>query len=118
MALLQQLSGTTTSTALMTGQTFPNVTQPHFEITGGFVDGMGGIMMALAEDEELADYLYVDSKNLVTEYQPGNINNFDSSTSISKPRIVEFYHPTCVSFLEVSSLVFSSFVLITTTYHS
>ena len=48
MALLQQLSGTTTSTALMTGQTFPNVTQPHFEITGGFVDGMGGIMMALA----------------------------------------------------------------------
>ena len=48
MALLQQLSGTTTSTALMTDQTFPNVTQPHFEITGGFVDGMGGIMMALS----------------------------------------------------------------------
>ena len=47
MALVQQLGATTTSAALMTGQTFPNVTQPHFEITGGFVDGMGGIMMAL-----------------------------------------------------------------------
>lgn len=46
MALVQQLSGTTTSMALVTGQTFPNVTQEHFEITGGFVDGMGGIMMA------------------------------------------------------------------------
>lgn len=48
MALLQQLSGTTTSTALMTDQTFPNVTQSNFEVTGGFVDGMGGIMMVLA----------------------------------------------------------------------
>mmetsp|Transcript_20032 Transcript_20032/g.35262 ORF Transcript_20032/g.35262 Transcript_20032/m.35262 type:complete len:1107 (-) Transcript_20032:235-3555(-) len=48
MALVQQLGGTTTSTALMTNQTFPFVTQPHFEITGGFVDGMGGIMMALS----------------------------------------------------------------------
>lgn len=48
MALLEQLSGTSTSTALMTDQTFPNVTQQNFEITGGFVDGMGGIMMALS----------------------------------------------------------------------
>ncbi|KAL3920659.1 MAG: hypothetical protein SGILL_003151 [Bacillariaceae sp.] len=48
MALLQQLGGTTTSTALITNQEFPYVTQQHFEVTGGFVDGMGGIMMAAA----------------------------------------------------------------------
>jgi hypothetical protein len=45
MALMQQLAGTTTSTALITNQNFPNVTQHHFEITGGYVDGLGGIMM-------------------------------------------------------------------------
>jgi hypothetical protein len=45
-ALLQQLSATSTSMALLTSQTYPYVTQAHFEVTGGFVDGMGGIMMA------------------------------------------------------------------------
>jgi hypothetical protein len=48
MALLQQLSATTTSVALISEQTFPNVTQRHFEISGGFADGMGGIMMTLS----------------------------------------------------------------------
>jgi hypothetical protein len=33
-----------TSTALLTGQVFPYVTHPHFEIGAGYVDGMGGIM--------------------------------------------------------------------------
>jgi hypothetical protein len=28
----------------MTGSVFPNLTQPYFEISGGYVDGMGGIM--------------------------------------------------------------------------
>ncbi|KAG7352535.1 adenylate/guanylate cyclase [Nitzschia inconspicua] len=46
-ALVQQLCGTITSKSLMSNQIFPNVTLPDFEITGGFVDGMGGIMMAL-----------------------------------------------------------------------
>jgi hypothetical protein len=46
-ALVQQLCGTITSETLMSNQIFPNVTMPHFEVTGGFVDGMGGIMMAL-----------------------------------------------------------------------
>ncbi|KAG7352211.1 adenylate/guanylate cyclase [Nitzschia inconspicua] len=46
-ALVQQLCGTITSESLMSNQIFPNVTLPDFEITGGFVDGMGGIMMAL-----------------------------------------------------------------------
>jgi hypothetical protein len=40
---MQQLSAAVTSAALMTGSVFPNVTLPHFEITGGYVDGMGGI---------------------------------------------------------------------------
>jgi hypothetical protein len=46
-ALVKQLCGTITSEAIMSNQVFPNVTLPHFEVTGGFVDGMGGIMMAL-----------------------------------------------------------------------
>jgi hypothetical protein len=46
-ALVQQFCGTITSEAIMSNQVFPNVTLPHFEVTGGFVDGMGGIMMAL-----------------------------------------------------------------------
>lgn len=45
-ALVEQLTASITSEAIMSNQTFPNVTMPHFEITGGFVDGMGGIMMA------------------------------------------------------------------------
>jgi len=46
-ALVKQLSTTITSTALISQQVFPNVTEPHFAITGGFTDSMGGIMMAL-----------------------------------------------------------------------
>jgi hypothetical protein len=45
-ALMQQLSAAVTSAALMTGSVFPNVTLPHFEITGGYVEGMGEIMAA------------------------------------------------------------------------
>jgi hypothetical protein len=43
---MQHLSGAVSSAALMTGSVFPNVTLPHFEVTGGYVDGMGGIMAA------------------------------------------------------------------------
>jgi hypothetical protein len=73
MALLEQLSGTSTSTALMTDQTFPNVTQPNFEITGGFVDGMGGIMMALtapliaASNREAWEHYSVDHQGWIDE---------------------------------------------------
>jgi hypothetical protein len=41
---MQQLSAAVTSAAVMTGQVFPNVTLPHFEVTGGYADEMGGIM--------------------------------------------------------------------------
>jgi hypothetical protein len=43
-ALMQQMSASVTASALMTGSVFPNLTQPYFEISGGYVDGMGGIM--------------------------------------------------------------------------
>ena len=45
-ALMQQLSASVTAAASMTGQSFPNLTQPYFEITGGYADGLGGIMSA------------------------------------------------------------------------
>lgn len=45
-ALMQQLGASVTSSAIMMNATFPYLTQPHFEIIGGFVDGMGGIMCA------------------------------------------------------------------------
>jgi hypothetical protein len=41
---MQQMSSTITSAAFMTGSIFPNLTLPQFEISGGYVDGMGGIM--------------------------------------------------------------------------
>jgi hypothetical protein len=41
---MQQFSASVTSSALMTGSVFPNVTIPQFEVSGGYVDGMGGIM--------------------------------------------------------------------------
>lgn len=43
-ALMEQLSASVTIAAHLKGSTFPNHTEPQFEITGGFVDGMGGIM--------------------------------------------------------------------------
>jgi hypothetical protein len=43
-ALMQQMSASVTATANMTGAVFPNLTQPFFEISGGYVDGMGGII--------------------------------------------------------------------------
>ena len=38
-ALVAQLAGSLTGEAMISQQAFPFVTQPHFEITGGFVDG-------------------------------------------------------------------------------
>jgi hypothetical protein len=43
-ALMQQMSASVTASAIMTGSVFPNLTQPFFEISGGYVDGMGGII--------------------------------------------------------------------------
>jgi hypothetical protein len=43
-ALMQQMSASVTASAIMTGSVFPYLTQPNFEIAGGYVVGMGGIM--------------------------------------------------------------------------
>jgi hypothetical protein len=62
-ALNEELASALTVEALISEQAFPFVTQPHFEITGGFVDGMGGIMMVLFAP-------------LVTESQRGAWKNY------------------------------------------
>ena len=57
---MQQLSAAVTSAALMTGSVFPNVTLHEFEVTGGYVDGMGGIKAAafapLVKHEERSEW--------------------------------------------------------------
>lgn len=45
-ALMEQLAASVTSAAKMTNSSFPYITLPFYEITGGFVDGMGGILTA------------------------------------------------------------------------
>ena len=45
-ALMEQLSASITIAAAYLNSTFPYHTEPQYEITGGFVDGMGGIMSA------------------------------------------------------------------------
>jgi len=45
--LLQQLSAFITSEILASKQIAPYITLPNFEVTGGYVDGMGGIMAAM-----------------------------------------------------------------------
>jgi hypothetical protein len=57
---MQQLSAAVTTSALTSGSVFPNVTLPYFEVTGGYVDGLGGIMAAafapLVKDEERSEW--------------------------------------------------------------
>lgn len=64
---MQQLSASVTATAVMTGAVFPNLTQPYFEITGGYTDGLGGIMMAafapLVKAEKRAEWEEYSTRN-------------------------------------------------------
>jgi hypothetical protein len=57
---MQQLSAAVTSAAVMTDQIFPNVTLPHFEVTAGYTDDMGGIMASafapLIKHEERSEW--------------------------------------------------------------
>lgn len=46
MALMQQLSASMTATAASLNASFPFLTDPHYEVTGGYADGMSGIMSA------------------------------------------------------------------------
>ena len=51
--------------------------------------------LVIAGDDDLALYLYEKDSNPILEYKGETENDFTKST---KPRIVEFYSPHCVSF--------------------
>jgi hypothetical protein len=57
---MQQLSASVTASAQMTNSEFPYLTQDYFEISGGYVDGLGGIMAAafapIVEAEEVSEW--------------------------------------------------------------
>jgi hypothetical protein len=57
---MQQLSASVTASAQMTNSVFPYLTQDYFEISGGYVDGLGGIMATafapIVEAEEVAEW--------------------------------------------------------------
>lgn len=60
-------SSSITIASHLRGSTFPNHTDPEFEITGGFVDGMGGIMSAA-----FAPLVTADEKEQWEEYSVAN----------------------------------------------
>jgi hypothetical protein len=57
---MQQLSASVTASAQRTNSVFPYFTQDYFEISGGYVDGLGGIMAAafapIVKAEEVAEW--------------------------------------------------------------
>jgi hypothetical protein len=57
---MQQLSASVTASAHMTNSVFPYLTQDYFEISGGYVDGLGGIMAAafapIVESKEMTEW--------------------------------------------------------------
>jgi hypothetical protein len=83
-ALMQQMSASVTASAIMTGSEFPYLTQSNFEISGGYVVGMGGIMsvafapLVEAEKEsEWVDYSivnqgWIEESKRLAEIHPGH----------------------------------------------
>jgi hypothetical protein len=81
---MQQMSASVTASAMMTGAVFPNLTQPYFEISGGYVDGMGGIMsvafapLVKAEKESewveysIANQGWIEESKRLKEIHPGH----------------------------------------------
>ena len=43
-ALMSQLAATVTNAAVLSNSTFPYLVDPNFEVIGGYVDGMSGII--------------------------------------------------------------------------
>ena len=66
-ALTEQLATSIITTTALTNSTFPYVTVPAYEVTGGYVDGMGGIMLAalapLVKAEEQTQWEQYSVKN-------------------------------------------------------
>jgi hypothetical protein len=85
-ALMQQLSASVTASALMTESVFPNITQPSYEISGGYVDGMGGIMTVafapLVEAEKRSEWVeysianqgWIEESKRLKEIHPGHLD--------------------------------------------
>jgi hypothetical protein len=85
-ALMQQMSASVTATALMTGSVFPNLTQPYYEISGGYVHGMGGVMSVafapLVKAEKVNEWVeysilnqrWIEESKELIEFHPGHNN--------------------------------------------
>jgi hypothetical protein len=83
-ALMQQMSASVTASALMTEAIFPNLTQPYFEISGGYTHGMGGLMavafapLVKAERESewveysIANQGWIEESKRLKEIHPGH----------------------------------------------
>jgi hypothetical protein len=83
-ALMQQLSASVTTSAIMAGSVSPNITQPHFEISGGYVVGMGGIKSVafapLVKAEKEIEWLeysidnqgWIEESKRLAEIHPGH----------------------------------------------
>jgi hypothetical protein len=85
-ALMQQMSASVTTSALVTGSVFPNITQPYFEISAGYVDGMGGVMLVafspLVEAEKQSEWVeysidnhgWIEESKRLREIHPGHVD--------------------------------------------
>jgi hypothetical protein len=81
---MQQMSASVTASALMTGAIFPNLTQPYFEISAGYVDGMGGVSAVafapLVQAEKASEWVaysidnqgWIDESTRLRESHPGH----------------------------------------------
>jgi hypothetical protein len=84
--LLQELSASVTSTAIVTQAVFPNFTQPHFEIFAGYTDGFGGILSTAyapiitdQQREQWEQYAssntwWIDKSNELRVVHPGHLD--------------------------------------------
>jgi hypothetical protein len=81
-ALMQQMGASVTASALMTESIFPNITQPYYQISAGYTNGMGGIMAVafapLVKDEEESEWV---------EYSIANQGWIDDSISLMESHL-------------------------------
>jgi hypothetical protein len=76
-------SATITIASHLKGSTFPFHTEPEYEITGGFVDGMGGIMSAA-----FAPLIKAEERDQWEEYADANQNWVENSKYLKQVHAV------------------------------
>jgi hypothetical protein len=81
---MQQMSASVTASALMTDSIFPNLTQPYYEISAGYTNGMGGLTsvafapLVKAEKESewleysIANQGWIEESKRLIEFHPGH----------------------------------------------